>query len=93
MRCWNLRCEIALLCGALAGTIFPGRAPRKRDEPPSDWHATMARLVFGRRQTDPRPGLRDRVRAWHGRRPAGFFESQARTVARTSESVSCKEGL
>jgi hypothetical protein len=23
MRCWNLRCEIALLCGALAGTLSP----------------------------------------------------------------------
>jgi hypothetical protein len=25
MRCWNLRCEIALLCGALAGTLSPAQ--------------------------------------------------------------------
>jgi len=33
MRCWNLRCEIALLCGALAGTLSPANDADEASQP------------------------------------------------------------
>src|SRR6266852_2262182 len=85
--------EDALRCGPPARILFPGQGPRRAASLPRS-EALRCRNRF-RQATDRLPRWSSKTVEELGMvvAGAGILVLQARTVARTSESASCKEGL